>query len=95
MTRVDRTSMLVRAIRLRSPEIDPDRILRVLAAVLDGVTAETVVEPCDDRTFVRVVALTLAFYEEVREAMNGEVELNAEEESMLESILAYLRRDGA
>jgi hypothetical protein len=88
----DRLEAFVRAMQFRAPDVDPARTLKVLSAVLDGVVEETgvVEDEVDTRTFVKVVALTIAFYEEVRVAMNGEVELDDREEAILDAVVAYL-----
>lgn len=88
----DRLLAFVTAMRFRAPDLEPARVLKVIAAVLDGVVEETglVEDEVEARTFVRVVALSIAFYEEVRVALTGEVELDVREEAILDAVVAYL-----
>jgi hypothetical protein len=95
--RTDRLEAFVRAMRYKAPGLDPSRILRIIARTLEEVADEDPGElerEADDRAFVKVIALTIAYYDGVRSAMSGEFELDFREEAILTAVVAYLNRPG-
>jgi hypothetical protein len=87
LTRSDRLRTFIRACSFRTACVedpDPDRILEVMNLLIPDIAGRP------DRVALKAAICTVAFFQQMRELLAGEVSLDFREEAILEAILKHL-----
>jgi len=94
---MDKLEAFVRATSFRAPGVDPGKVAGVLqlALVSLGTAGSNLISEGDDRAFVKLAALGLAFYQELSSIARGEFELDHREEAILDAVVDYMKKQGA
>ena len=91
----DRLEAFVRGVAFREPNLPVGDVVKILESAIEGGELHLRTNPDNrDRALLKIAALSVAFWREVRNVVDGKFELDHRDEAILDAVLEHLTGGG-